>query len=175
MIVCVCCVEPAIVIGGDVVPAGLELVAEIPQKLTLYVLVESINGTTAEVTNLCIAEVGRIEQAFAILDRGEGVLSIGTKHGCSTIEIYCDTGWKIRLWAINLLTCIAEGCIVIIESAEPQCTHICCKRPLANPDVVFDSIPICSCVLISLAVMIKLLLLVIWEVSAPPCLIEVCV
>lgn len=63
-------VDPAGVIGGDVFPSGLDLVAHGPHEVALNVVVEDIHDTVSEAVDLVIGVEGGVNWALAILDHG---------------------------------------------------------------------------------------------------------
>ena len=60
--------DPALVVGGDVLPSGLELVADRPEELALNSPVEDVQAALAEAHDLVVSVPGRVDGACAVLD-----------------------------------------------------------------------------------------------------------
>ena len=63
-------VDPALIVGGDIVPSVFELVADSPHEVALNVSVEDVHDAATEAGNLGVVIEGRVNGAFSLLDGG---------------------------------------------------------------------------------------------------------
>ena len=63
-------VDPALIVGGDIVPSVFELVADGPHEVALNVSVEDVHDAATEAGNLGVVIEGRVNGAFSLLDGG---------------------------------------------------------------------------------------------------------
>jgi len=61
----------------------------------------------------------------------------GSEFRVSAIEVG-TLGGEVSLGALNALASKSSICVGIVEASEPSGTDIGSKRPLTNPDLVFD-------------------------------------
>ena len=134
-------VDPALVVGADVVPSGLELVAHGPHEVTLNVAVEDVHDASTETGDLVVSVVVRVDGAGAVRDGcvrlSKTSLAIWAQSLSCAIEI-SGVLVKVGVWALNTLAGTCGVSVSVVETAEPQGTDISGKRPFANPDVVLE-------------------------------------
>lgn len=160
--------KPAVVVCLDVRPAGLELISEIPEEVTLHVLGETGHGALAEGTNLLIRPESRVLRALSFLNCA--ILrhhSEGSIHFNSAVrDVNGSLSWEIRLRAVDPLALVLGVGVCIVEAAEPCGAHVSGERPFTDPDVVLYVVSVVKAVVVSLAVGVELFLV-------PPSLVEV--
>lgn len=134
--------DPSFFVGFDVVPFSLEFVSECPQELPLNSVIEDVPSAIAESLYISIAEVVRIGGALAILDHCTITFTVGTNRARSSIEVDIVRLGQVTVGTLDPTALELVGGVTVIEATEPESTYISCKRPLANPDVVFHILDI---------------------------------
>lgn len=134
--------DPALVIGSNVVPAILKLVAHSPHEMCLNSVVEDTEGALAERLHVILRVVIGVNRAHALLDKGEIAQGLaleteGAHLVDSTVEIDTVLG-HISLRALNALTGARCHKVGVVEASEPGSADVGSEGPLTNPDIIFD-------------------------------------
>lgn len=133
-------VNPALVIGVNVTPSVLELVAEGPKEVTLDHIIHSRDSALTNNLDVSIIIDGRISGAFAFFNNRALVGTERTEFSNSSVEISTSGFRHVGEGAVNHLAFVYQVRVVVVESTEPHSAGIKSKRPLTNPDIVLDII-----------------------------------
>ena len=134
-------VNPAEVIGADVVPSWFELIADGPHEVTLNILVEDGHDALTETHDLVVSVEDGVDSALAILDgrllEVETSLSVWAKRICCAVKVD-GVLIQVRVWALDALAIARWTSVGVVETAEPGGANVGSEGPLSNPDVVLD-------------------------------------
>merc|ERR1712238_611577 len=83
--------DPAGIVGVDIVPSGFELVTDCPHEVAFNVSVEDVHDTLTEAHDLVVSVPSGIDSACSVLNGGltevETILAEGAQSSSGTIEI----------------------------------------------------------------------------------------
>ena len=133
--------DPALVVGVDVVPARLELVFHGPHEVGLDCSVEDVKSALAKAHDLVLSVEVRVDGARTLTNGGviavEARAAVRARLGSSAIEVGA-LSWEVSLGALDALTGARGIGVGVVEATEPGGAHIGGKRPLTNPHGVLD-------------------------------------
>jgi len=137
--------DPAGIVGVDIVPSGFELVTDRPHEVAFNVSVEDVHDALTEAHDLVVSVPSGIDSACSVLNGGltevETILAEGAQSSSGTIEI---GGLLIQVGVRALNALALAGCwsVSVVETSEPCGTDVGGKRPFTNPNVVLDVVSV---------------------------------
>ena len=134
-------VNPALVVGADVVPSWLELVAHGPHEVSLDVAVEDVHDAASEASNLVVGIEVRVYGASAVLN---GRVVAGQSSGAERSKILSGAVKvdsvlvQVGVGALDALASASSVGVGIVEATKPESAHVGGEGPLTNPHVVLE-------------------------------------
>ena len=134
-------VDPALVVGADVVPSWLKLVAHGPHEVSFDVVVEDVHDAASETSDLVVGIVVGVDGASAVLN---GRVRAGQSSGAERSQVLrravkVDSVLvEVGVGAVDALASARSVGVGIVEATKPESAHVGGEGPLAHPHVVLE-------------------------------------